>query len=114
MVQREKLIPRHPSGVALALGADFPGDFTCPNLGTSPAGAPSMPDAMPSKAARGVVRRLGRGSCPLREHEHFAVIDLIFRKDIRTGFRIYLNFRIGKACLDRSDGLYFVGNGDKE
>jgi len=56
----------------------------------------------------------GRGSRPLREHEHFAVIDLIFRKDIRTGFRIYLNFRVGKACLDRSDGLYFIGNGDKE
>ena len=60
------------------------------------------------------VRGGGRGSRPLREHEHFAVIDLLFRKDIRTSFRIYLNFRVGKACLDRSDGLYFIGNGDKE
>ena len=54
------------------------------------------------------------GSRPLREHEHFAVIDLIFRKDIRTGFRIYLNFRVGKACSDRSECLCFVGNGNKE
>ena len=55
------------------------------------------------------------GSRPLRrDHEHLAVIDLIFRKDIRTGFRIYLNFRVGEARLDRSDGLVFVGNGDKE
>ena len=51
---------------------------------------------------------------PLREHEHFAVVELIFRKDIRTGFRVYLNFRVWKARLDRSDGLDFVGNGDKE
>ena len=59
-------------------------------------------------------RSLHRRSRPLREYEHFAVVDLIFRKDIRTSFRIYLNFRIGKARLDRSDGLGFVGDGDKE
>jgi hypothetical protein len=50
----------------------------------------------------------------LREHEHFAVVDLILRKNIRTGFRVHLNFRVGKAHLDRSDGRDFVGNGDKE
>ena len=59
-------------------------------------------------------RPLHRGSRPLREYEHFAIVDLIFRKDIRTGFRIYLNFRVGKARLDRSDSLDFVGDGDKE
>ena len=69
---------------------------------------------MSSKAARGVVRRRGRGSRPRWEHEHFAVVDLIFRKDIRTGFRNYPNFRVGKARLDSSDGLNLVGNGDKE
>jgi len=38
----------------------------------------------------------------------------MFRKDIRTGFRVYLNFRVGKAGLDRSNSLDFVGNGDKK
>jgi len=50
----------------------------------------------------------------MREYEHFAVVDLMFRKHTRTGFRMYLNFRVGKARLDRSDGLNFVGDGDKE
>ena len=77
----------------------------------------------PPAMAAGVTKRVGkrqkrrslhRRSRPLREYEHFAVVDLIFRKDIRTGFRIYLNFRVGKARLDRSDGLGFVGDGDKE
>lgn len=55
-----------------------------------------------------------RGSRSRREHEHFAIADLIFRKDIRTGFRLDLKFRVGKARSDRSDGLDLVGNGDKE
>jgi hypothetical protein len=50
----------------------------------------------------------------LRDHEHLAVADLVLSKNIRIGFRIYLNFRVGKARLDRSDGLDFVGNGDKK
>src|SRR5579872_1737794 len=67
-----------------------------------------------------VVRSLEKGkrltlpSRSRRKHEHFAIVDLIFRKDIRTGFRIYLNFRVRKARLDRPDGLDFVGNSDKE
>jgi len=59
-------------------------------------------------------RLLHRGSRPLRDYEHFAIVDLIFRKDIRIGFRIYLNFRAGKARLDRSDSLDFVGDGELE
>lgn len=55
-----------------------------------------------------------RESHSRRKHEHFAVAHLIFRKDIRAGFRIYLNFRVWKARLDRPDGLDFVGNGDKK
>lgn len=51
---------------------------------------------------------------PLWKHEHFAVADLIFRKNVRTGFRVYLNFRVGKACFDCSDSLDFVGNGNKK
>jgi len=51
----------------------------------------------------------------LREHNHFAVDDLIFRKKIRNGFRIYLlGFRVGKALLGRSESLGFIGNSDKE
>jgi len=42
------------------------------------------------------------------------VNDLIFRKNIRTGFRIYLKFRVGKARLDCSEGLLFIWNGDKK
>jgi hypothetical protein len=38
----------------------------------------------------------------------------MFSKKILTGFRIYLNFRVGQTRLDRLDGLDFVGNGDKE
>ncbi len=55
-----------------------------------------------------------RGSHGLWEHEHFAMVDLIFRKHIRTGFRKYLNFRIGKARSDCPDGFDLVGNGDKK
>jgi len=54
------------------------------------------------------------GVTTLREHKHFTVVDLIFRENMRTGFRIYLNLRVGKTCLDRSEGFDFVDNGDKE
>ena len=59
-------------------------------------------------------RRWHHNSRPLWEHEHLAVNDLIFRKNIRTGFRIYLKFRVGKARLDCSEGLLFIWNGDKK
>jgi hypothetical protein len=64
----------------------------------------------------GLVRsqKLSGRSRSIREHEHFTVADLILRKDIRTGFRIYLDVRVGKASLDRSEGFDFVGNTDKE
>jgi hypothetical protein len=62
--------------------------------------------------------RLERGwrhnSRPVWEHEHLTVNDLIFRKNIRTGFRIYLKFRVGKARLDCLEGLLFIWNGDKK
>jgi hypothetical protein len=54
------------------------------------------------------------GSRPLGQHEHFALVDLIFRKAIRTGFRFYLNFRVGKTRLDCSGRLVFVWNGYKK
>ncbi len=53
-------------------------------------------------------------SRPLWQHNHFAVADLMFRKDLRTGFRMYFNFCVRKARLDRLDRLDFVGNGDKK
>jgi hypothetical protein len=53
-------------------------------------------------------------SRPLWQHNHLAVADLMFRKDLRTGFRMYFNFRVRKARLDRLDRLDFVGNGDKK
>ena len=49
-----------------------------------------------------------------RKHEHFAVAHLIFRKDVRTGFRIDRNFRVRKTRLDRPNGLDLVGDGDKK
>lgn len=49
-----------------------------------------------------------------RQHEHFAIIDLIFRKNIWAGFRIYLNFRVRQARLDCSDGLGLIGNSNEE
>lgn len=55
-----------------------------------------------------------RATCPswgsrfLREHDHFAVDDLIFRKKLRGGFRSLLDFRVGKALFDRSDSVVFV------
>ena len=55
-----------------------------------------------------------RASRALWENEHFAVVELMFRKHIRTGFRLYLNFRVGKARLDCSNRVDFVGNGDKK
>jgi len=58
---------------------------------------------------------IGTACFPLLwEHEHFAVIDLMFRKNIRTGFRVYLNFRVREARLHGSDSLDFIGNGDKK
>ncbi len=60
-------------------------------------------------------RGMGTACFPLLwEHEHFAVIDLMFRKNIRTGFRVYLNFRVREAHLHGSDSLDFIGNGDKK
>jgi hypothetical protein len=50
----------------------------------------------------------------LREHNHFAFDDLIFGKKIRTGFRIYRDFRVRKAFLDHSESLGLVGDGDKD
>jgi hypothetical protein len=49
-----------------------------------------------------------------REHEHFAVIDLIFSKDFGTCFGIYRNFRIRKARSDRLDRLPSVSDGDQK
>ena len=54
------------------------------------------------------------GSRPVGEHEHFSLVDLIFRKDIRAGFRFYLDFRVGKTRLDSSDRFVFVRNGYKK
>src|SRR6185312_9649351 len=54
------------------------------------------------------------GSQAVRENEHFAVAELVLRKEFRAGFGVYLDFRVGKAGLDRSDGLDLVGNCDKK
>lgn len=69
------------------------------------------PDGNPTACAK---QAKDCGSRALREHEHFAVVDLILRKDNRTDFRVYFDFRVGKACLDCSNRLGFVGNGDKK
>src|SRR6185437_3315352 len=74
--------------------------------------AVTMPTVWKATQARTTAANLG--SHTHREHEHFAVADLIFCKHIRTGFRLYLDFGVGKAGFDGLQGLGFIGNGDKK
>jgi hypothetical protein len=50
----------------------------------------------------------------IRKHEHFTFADFELRKQLRPGFRIYRDFRVGKARLNRPERLALIGDRDKE
>src|SRR6185312_4347564 len=79
-------------------------------------GLPAYPQSLAVTDLQAAMRECAFSYEPrsIREHNHFAIDDLILGKKLLTGFRIDRDFRVRKALLDRPESLSLVGNGDED